>query len=63
MSEPTTESFRQLITGWIFAPTHTIYGKRHASFADMLATLRCDSLQKTRETIFSAAGLPPASRN
>lgn len=34
-------------------------GKRHASFADMLATLRSDSLQKTRETIFSATGLPP----
>jgi len=34
-------------------------GKRHASFADMLAALRCDSLQKTRETILSATGLPP----
>jgi hypothetical protein len=30
-------------------------GKRHASFADMLATLRSDSLQKTRETILSSA--------
>lgn len=36
-------------------------GKRHASFADMLATLRSDSLQKTRETIFSATGLPPGA--
>lgn len=36
-------------------------GKRHASFADMLATLRHDSLQKTRETIFSAGGIPPGA--
>jgi hypothetical protein len=34
--------------------------KRHASFADMLATLRRDSLNKTRESIFSAGGLTPA---
>lgn len=34
-------------------------GKQHASFADMLATLRRDSLEKTRTTIFSAGGLPP----
>ncbi len=34
-------------------------GKRQASFADMLTTLRRDSLKKTRETIFSAADLPP----
>gem|GEM_PF-2394442 len=38
-------------------------GKRHASFADMLATLRRDSLRKTRETIFSATGLPPSVKN
>lgn len=35
-------------------------GKRHASFADMLATLRRDSLEKTKETIFSAARISPA---
>ena len=34
-------------------------GKRQASFADMLTTLRHDSLKITRETIFSAADLPP----
>jgi hypothetical protein len=34
-------------------------GKQHASFADVLATLRRNSLEKTRETIFSTAGLPP----
>ena len=38
-------------------------GQRHASFADMLATLRRDSLRKTRETIFSASGLPPSVKN
>jgi len=36
-------------------------GKRHASFADMLATLRRDSVRKTRESIFSAGGLSPAA--
>jgi hypothetical protein len=36
-------------------------GKRQASFADMLATLRRDSVEETRETIFSAGRLPPAA--
>lgn len=36
-------------------------GKRHASFADMLATLRRDSLDKTRESIFSAGCIPPGA--
>jgi hypothetical protein len=36
-------------------------GKRHASFADMLATLRRDSVQKTRQSIFSAGRLSPAA--
>jgi hypothetical protein len=34
-------------------------GKRSASFADMLATLRHDSLDETREKIFSTATIPP----
>ena len=34
-------------------------GKRHHSFADMLATLRSDSLAQTKERIFSASGIPP----
>jgi DDE superfamily endonuclease len=34
-------------------------GKRFASFADMLATLRRDSLQETRESIFCAGEIPP----
>lgn len=35
-------------------------GKRAASFADMLATLRRDSLDETKETIFSATTFSPA---
>jgi hypothetical protein len=34
-------------------------GKRHRSFADMLATLRSDSLAETKARIFSAPGIPP----
>lgn len=34
-------------------------GKRHHSFADMLATLRSDSLTETKHRIFSAPGIPP----
>jgi len=34
-------------------------GKKQASFADMLATLRRESLEKTRETILFDADLPP----
>lgn len=37
-------------------------GKRDPSFADMLATLRRDSLQETRETIFCAGDLSPAAQ-
>ncbi|QDV23650.1 IS701 family transposase [Aureliella helgolandensis] len=37
-------------------------GKRHASFADMLATLRRDSVEETRQSIFSAGRLPPAAQ-
>ena len=36
-------------------------GKQHASFADMLATLRRDSVDETRQTVFSAGGLPPGA--
>lgn len=36
-------------------------GKQQASFADMLATLRCDSFEETRQIIFSAGNLPPAA--
>lgn len=32
--------------------------KPHASFADMLATLRCDSFDETREKIFSTTAIP-----
>jgi hypothetical protein len=34
-------------------------GKRQASFADMLASLRRESFEKTRAAIFSAGALPP----
>lgn len=34
-------------------------GKQHASFADMLATLRRESVDETRTKIFSPGGLPP----
>lgn len=36
-------------------------GKRHAAFADMLATLRRDSVEETREAIFSAGRISPAA--
>ncbi len=36
-------------------------GKEHASFADMLATLRGDSLRETQSRYFSAGGLTPAA--
>lgn len=35
-------------------------GKRFASFADMLATLRRDSLDETQKTIFGTAEIPKA---
>ena len=35
-------------------------GKRQASFVDMLATLRRDSVEETRETIFPTGRLLPA---
>jgi hypothetical protein len=35
-------------------------GKKHCSFADMLAALRIDSYEKTREKIFAAAPIPLA---
>ena len=35
-------------------------GKRSASFADMLASLRRDSLDETRKTIFGTAVIPMA---
>jgi hypothetical protein len=36
-------------------------GKQHASFADMLSTLRRDSVDETRQIVFSACGLPPGA--
>lgn len=36
--------------------------KRHASCADMLAALRLETLQNTRETYFSTPSIPPGAR-
>lgn len=49
------EYIRQEPTGFI----RRWPGKQHASFADMLAALRSDSVQETRENIFSTGRLTP----
>ncbi len=43
-------------------PLRLWHGKRGASFADMLAALRLETLRNTRQTYFSTPAIPPGIR-